>query len=299
MKNEKWFFIVNAIAGIGKTGRLLSRFITILNDHKLDFEIEVTKAPKHATKLALDAVKSGYTRIAAVGGDGTVNEVVNGIMLSQRSDEVTFGIIPEGGGNDFARNFDIPHFVGKAVSTLEKHNTKKVDVCKIEDYYFINSLGIGFDARVAEYASKAKYLNGLPRYFFAVLKALVKLKPYKMKISLDNKNVESSFLMITIGNGRYCGGGFKLTPDSIADDGKFDICLIDAINRRRLLQVLPKAIKGTHIDLPEVKIERSDSIEITTDQEIPLYFDGELPILKNPKHFRIEIIPNKLNVIIN
>lgn len=297
MKNEKWFFIVNAIAGIGKTGRLLSRFITILNDHKLDFEIGITKAPKHATKLALDAVKSGYTRIAAVGGDGTVNEVVNGIMLSGKSDEVTFGVIPEGGGNDFARNFDIPNFVGKAVSTLEKHNTTKVDVCKIEDYYFINSLGIGFDARVAEYACKAKYLNGLPRYLFAVLKALVKLKPYKMKISLDNKNIESSFLMITIGNGRYCGGGFKLTPDSIADDGKFDICLIDAITRRRLLSVLPKAIKGTHIELPEVKIERSNSIEIITDQEIPLYFDGELPILKNPKHFRIELLPQKINLI--
>ncbi|MCD4795977.1 MAG: diacylglycerol kinase family lipid kinase [Candidatus Cloacimonetes bacterium] len=297
MQNEKWFFIVNAIAGIGKTGRLLSRFITILNDHKLDFDIEITKAPKHATKLALDAVNNGYTRIAAVGGDGTVNEVVNGIMLSQRSDEVTFGIIPEGGGNDFARNFDIPNFVGKAVSTLEKHNTTKVDVCKIEDYYFINSLGIGFDARVAEYACKAKYLNGLPRYLFAVLKALVKLKPYKMKISLDNKNIESSFLMITIGNGRYCGGGFKLTPNSIANDGKFDICLIDAITRRRLLRVLPKAIKGTHIELPEVKIERSDSIEIKTDQEIPVYFDGELPVLKNPKNFRIELLPKKINLI--
>ena len=107
MRDKKWFFIVNSTAGRGKTGKKISKLVTTLNEHKLDYEIELTKAAKHATQLAKDAIVQGFQNIISVGGDGTLNEVVNGVMLSGKSEEVNIGIIPEGGGNDFAANFNL------------------------------------------------------------------------------------------------------------------------------------------------------------------------------------------------
>ena len=154
MRDKKWIFIVNSTAGRGKAGNKISNLITSLNEHKLDFEIELTKAPKHAIQLVQDAIKKGFNNIIAVGGDGTLNEVVNGVMLSGKSEEVNVGIIPEGGGNDFAANFNLSSNINKAVDTLQKFNLRKIDVGKIENRYFVNALGIGFDARAAQISNK-------------------------------------------------------------------------------------------------------------------------------------------------
>ena len=153
------------------------------------------------------------------------------------------------------------------------------------------------DAKVAEYASKAKILNGLPRYIFAVLKALTKMRTYQMEVSINEMKITSDFTMVSIGNGKYCGGGFMLTPNAAADDGLFDICLIDKVNRKRILKLLPSALKGKHINEPEVTIKRSCKIRIQTNEKIPIYFDGEIPTLKNPNDFTIELLPKRINLI--
>jgi len=297
MQNQKWFFIVNATAGQGKTGKKISKFIQVLNKQNFNYKIELTKFHKHATELTTDAISKGFQNIIAVGGDGTVNEVVNGIMRSENPRKINFGIIPEGGGNDFAHNFELSTKVGKAVKKLKKGKIKKIDVGKIDNKFFINSFGIGFDARVAVNASKTKFLNGLPRYLWAVVLSLIKLKSYEMEIKIDHKTLNSEYLMVTIGNGKYCGSGFRITPEAKANDGVFDICLIEKINRRRLMKLLPSAIKGKHLGQPEVSIKRSSFIEIKTDEEIPIYFDGEIPELDDPRHFRIELLPKKINLI--
>ena len=297
MRDKKWFFIVNSTAGRGKTGKKISKLVTTLNEHKLDFEIELTKAPLHAIQLAQDAIKKGFNNIISVGGDGTLNEVVNGVMLSGKSEEVNVGIIPEGGGNDFATGFNLSSKIDKAIKILKRLNIRKIDVGKIEDRYFINALGIGFDARAAQISNKIKHLNGLPRYLLAVIKALVSLKPFEAEVKLDNYTYHSPFLLIAIGNGKYTGGGFLLTPEAIVDDGFLDICFIKTITRRRLLSLLPSAIKGQHLKEPEVDLKQSKTIEVITKTPLPFYTDGELPKLKNPLHFKIELLPKKLNLI--
>ncbi|MBC8384769.1 MAG: diacylglycerol kinase family lipid kinase [Candidatus Cloacimonetes bacterium] len=259
--------------------------------------MEARKAPNHATSLTEKAICRGYRNIVAVGGDGTVNEIINGIMNSGNPEKIHFGVIPEGGGNDFAHNFELPSKIGKAIKKLKREKTLKIDVGKIENFYFINSIGIGFDAEVSINSRKIRFLNGLPRYLLAVLLSLIKLKTYEIEIKIDDKTLSSSYLMITIGNGKYCGSGFQITPNAKPADGVFDICLIDAINRRRLLKLLPAAIKGKHLGQPEVMIKRSNSVEIKADAELPVYFDGEIPELKNPKILKIQLLSKKINLI--
>jgi diacylglycerol kinase (ATP) len=223
--------------------------------------------------------------------------VINGIMQSKRSSEVKFGIIPEGGGNDFARNFKLSNDVEKAVEVLVQEETAPVDVGKIENLYFINALGLGFDAQVAEYARKIKYLNGLPRYFVALIKALVKLKPHFINLVINNEFFDISAILISIGNGLSTGGGFLLTPHAKVDDGKFDVCILHEVKLGTLLKVLPTVFSGNHIKHKKVEIIRSDVVNIKTDRVLPIYFDGELPVLKNPFDFKIELIHRAINFI--
>jgi len=297
MRGKKWCFIVNSTAGRGKTGKKISKLVTSLNEHKLEYEIELTKAPKHAIQLTQDAIKKGFHNIVAVGGDGTLNEVVNGVMLSGESEKINIGIVPEGGGNDFALNFKLSSNIDKAIDLLQKCDIRKIDVGRIENKYFINALGIGFDARVAIVSNRIKYLNGLPRYLLAVMKALLSLKMVEAEIVMDTGKINKPFLLLSIGNGLSTGGGFLLTPEARVDDGLLDLCLINKANRRRVLGLLPSAIKGKHLKEPEVVVHQSRKIEVITKNPIPVYYDGELPVLKDPLHFVIELLPKKLNLI--
>lgn len=297
--NNKWFFIANATAGRGKTGRKISKLIHSLNEHKFEFEIELTKTPLHATELAKNAIENGFAKIVVVGGDGTLNETVNGIMQSGKQSEITLGLIPEGGGNDFALNFKLSNQIDKAIDMLKKMKTVSIDIGKIEDFFFINALGFGFDAQVARISRSIKYLNGLPRYLVAVIKALIKLKKFEAEIILDSHTIKDPFLLLSIGNGLSTGGGFLLTPEARVNDGILDICFIKNVSRRRILSLLPHAIKGQHLKEPEVIVHQSKKIIINSDQVLPIYFDGELPVLKNPHEIQIELIPGAVNFIVN
>jgi YegS/Rv2252/BmrU family lipid kinase len=295
---NKWFFIANATAGRGRAGKKISKLITSLNEHGLDFEVELTKAPLHATELAANAIENGYRKIAVVGGDGTLNETVNGIMKSGKQKDMVLGIIPEGGGNDFSMNFNLSNKIDRAIAILKKEKTVPIDLGQIEDFFFVNALGMGFDAHVARLSNSIKHLNGLPRYIAAVLKALVNLKKFTALITLDNSSLEGSFLLCSIGNGLSTGGGFLLTPEARIDDGLLDICYIKRVTRSRFLSLLPRAIKGRHLKEPEVIIHQSREIQIKTDEILPIYFDGELPILNNPYDFKISLLPAQLNLVV-
>ncbi|MFC1887678.1 diacylglycerol/lipid kinase family protein, partial [Candidatus Cloacimonadota bacterium] len=227
---ERWLFIVNSMAGRGKTGRMLSDLITSLNHHGFDYDVEVTKAPLHAIELVCEYVKKGFRKIVAVGGDGTVNEVVNGIMKSKKVDEIKFGVIPEGGGNDFARNLNLDDNIERNLKILKRGYTKGVDVGKVEDNYFINAFGLGFDAEVAANSRAIRLLNGLPRYILAIMKTLLKLKERKITIEINGETFERSILLMSIGNGVSAGGGFLLTPNALIDDGVYDVCIIRSLS---------------------------------------------------------------------
>ncbi len=292
---ERWLFIVNSTAGRGKTGRKINELMQVLEKHKFDYQIELTKYSKHATKLAKDGIHDGYRKLIAVGGDGTINEVISGIMLSGKSEKVGLGIIPEGGGNDFAKNFHITGDIEEDIKILEEKHASSIDIGKVNDYYFMNALGIGFDAEVAVQSEKIKKLNGLPRYFVALLKILAKLKPYSFQLELDGEKIEKDFLLVSVGNGYCTGGGFLLTPNAKVNDGVFDICLVDAVSKGRLLKVLSTVFKGTHLRFPEVEMRQVKKIKVKSETPIPLYFDGELPT-EELKEITIEILPSALKI---
>jgi len=293
---EKWLFIVNSVAGRGKTGRVLSGLVTSLNNLGFDYEIEVTKAPLHAISIVCEYVKKGFRKIVAVGGDGTVNEVANGIMKSKKAEEIKFGVIPEGGGNDFARYLELDDDVEKSLKVLLRGNIKGVDVGKVEDNYFVNAFGIGFDAEVAANSKSIRFLNGLPRYILAIMKTLLNLKAHKVKLEINDEIIDRSILLVSIGNGVSAGGGFLLTPNAVIDDGVYDICIIRSLKVLKIFRLLPAVIKGEHINYEEVEIKQGSKIRIRTDQPIPVYYDGEMPVLKNPLDFTIELLPKKIQV---
>ena len=296
---EKWFFIVNSTAGNGKTGKKINDLINLLNQYEYDFEIELTRHTGHAIDLAHDAAQNGYKTIIAVGGDGTASEVAAGIMKSHKNNEVKFGIIPEGGGNDFCRNFNLSSNLEKCLKQLHSGKIIKANVAKIEDHYVLNSLGIGFDAQAAVYANKIKWLNGLPRYMLAVFMAMLKFRNFKLRLIIDDKKeIKGKFLLLAVGNGRFAGGGFQLTPNALVDDNFLDLMLAENVTFMRLFRVLPKALEGSHEAEPEVSFHRCQKLEVFSETNLPLYYDGEIPILKDPKHLTIEIQKEKLNLII-
>jgi diacylglycerol kinase (ATP) len=297
MKKE-WFFILNATAGNGKSGKLISQIITTLNQKKIPYEMELTKAPGHATQLAQSAVAKGYEKIISVGGDGTLNEVVKGIMSSPKVANIKLGILPEGGGNDYAKNFHMPHQVSACIDVFLRDKTKKVDVGKAGEHFFINSFGLGFDARVANFSQRIKGLNGLPRYLLAVIKAMIKLETYPLEIRVNEEMLKVNALFIAINNGKFSGGGFKLTPDAITNDGKLDICIASALTRMEILRNLPKAIQGKHTHLAFVQMKLTEKVEIFSEIPIPWYYDGEIPHPKTIKKVTVSLLPESLSLLI-
>ncbi|MDP8220058.1 MAG: diacylglycerol kinase family lipid kinase [Candidatus Stygibacter frigidus] len=296
---DKWYFIVNSTAGNGKTGKKINSLIGHLNKHKLDYQIELTRYPRHAVELAQIACLEGYNNIIAVGGDGTASEVASGIAQSNLAAQVNFSIIPEGGGNDFCRNFHFSHGIDKCLNQIIEGKIIKIDLATFEDQFFLNSFGIGFDAQVAEAANKIKFLNGLLRYMAAIVVAMFRFRNFPMKIIIDEKDeLSGKFLLVAIGNGKYAGGGFKLNPEALVDDNYLDVMLARDVSLLRIFRVLPKALEGKHESEPEVSFIRCRKLEIFAENELPVYFDGEIPHLKNNKHLIISIAPLKLNFII-
>lgn len=298
MVQESWFFIVNSIAGRGRAGRKISELLDKLNALSIPFEIEVTKAPHHAVELARSAiVDKGFRHLVAVGGDGTLNEVINGIMRSGKNHEVKLALFPEGGGNDFAKYFHLSPSIHRDVELLVRREFMPIDVGRINDYYFVNSLGIGFDAVVARHANRIRYINGLPRYTLAVLEALFSLRRYPAEFTLDAVKHQTHMMMLSVGNGRYCGGGYQLTPNARVDDGKLDVCLIKEASLFRLLNIIPKALKGNHVHEPEVEMMRGKELHISSSLDLPVYFDGEIPTDLDCRNLTISVVPQAIQLI--
>jgi YegS/Rv2252/BmrU family lipid kinase len=295
---EHWVFIVNPRAGRGRPTRLLGRLKRMIRRYHLHAEVMVTDSPRSAVDLARNKADAGADYIVAVGGDGTINEVVNGLMRSERRKAIKMGILPLGGGNDLAKTLRIPTDWETAFHTLMQKRTSILDIGCFGDTFFINSLGIGFDAEVAIQANKLGFLRGLPRYLAATLRALIRMKRRSFGVRLANDLFRDEFLLISVGNGRFCGGGFELTPHADPEDGLFDICLARSVSRWRLLSLLPKAIHGQHEGEPEVRFVRSPLLHVEClAHPLAVYYDGEIATLPNPHIIRIYLLPRQLRVI--
>ncbi|MEW6608022.1 MAG: diacylglycerol kinase family protein [bacterium] len=286
--------ILNPYAGKRRLDKEIDKIKQNLTAQGLEFDSAFTQKPGEGISLAKRAVEEGFNLIVAVGGDGTINEVVNGIIGFEQ--EAILGIIPIGLGNDFAWMIGLsPKDIETACKTLVNGVVKKIDVGVVNNRYFINGLGIGFDARVAYHRLKYKgILTGVGVYLYAVIKTLFQYKPIQANVNLDDETINLIPLLITIGCGKRCGGGFLLTPNAILDDGLFDVCIIQGIGKLKALCHLPKVLKGTHILLPEVKMYQAKEIIVSFPMPLIAHVDGE--ILKETT-FQIKLLHKKLKVM--
>ncbi len=252
-----------------------------------------TDRPGAATRFAAE-IKQNSDVVIAAGGDGTINEVLNGLIGGGG----VLGIIPIGSGNDFVKMLNLPRDYEKALRIIQQHNTMRIDVGKVDGRYFLNGLGIGFDAYVVIESQKVKWLRGFVMYLFAILKTLKHYHNMSVNLKLDGREEQREIFMITVGNGKSLGGGFFLTPRAKLDDGVFDICIFRALTTPEVLKNLPKALHGKHLFLPQVEYFQARELSVSSPDWLPMHIDGEL-MPTNIQQVSVEVVPRAIEVIHN
>ncbi len=306
--DSPWFVLVNPVAGNGEGEKEWDKISCLLGQNGFPFTHQFTLRKYHAIELVSEVVNEGIDKVIVVGGDGTLNEAVNGIFAQTRiaSNEVLLGMIPVGTGNDWGRMFHIPHNYEKAITILKKGKTFLQDTGLVryinggeeKSRYFINIAGLGFDARVVKKANKQKEegKHGVLLYFLNIFTTLMNYKSTRVSIEVDGKPVfENSVLSISLGNGRYAGGGMLQTPDAKPDDGLLDLTVIKDMGKLRVITSLKKLYDGHILDHPSIEGFTGKRIRIDSDPPIYAETDGE-SLGHTPVEF--EILPKSLQVVV-
>jgi diacylglycerol kinase (ATP) len=299
--NRKFGIILNPAAGRGHALRVEKQLIDCLKQRNINFQLEKTKEPLHATEIAR-RMCGVVDCIIAVGGDGTVNEVAAGMLGSTTA----LAVIPIGSGNDFNKIIGIPHDPEKAIEIILSGGKKSVDAGAVTIKnssgvtvvkHFLNVLGIGIDAEIAKETKRINFLRGLPLYLLAAIKALSTYKPNEYTISSNNKTITEKTYLLCAGNGMYEGGGFKMLPGADPCDGKLNICLIRKMSPWNAISVIPKIIRGTHGDHPLISTWETASVKLVGKKPFIIHGDGEI-FEENAIEATIEVMPNELTVVI-
>ena len=291
---HRYLLIVNPEAGSRTTMKALPDIERLMRDRKAEYEFHFTKERGHATELVQE-VGSDFDVIVSVGGDGTINEIVNGMPDLNKP----LGILPIGTGNDFARSCSIKMGdLASAVDVLLAHDVKKIDVGEVNGRRFINVMGLGFEGRANDIGKMLPFLHGTPKYIIAIGGTYLTYRRMPLKIKFDDKVFDEKVFLISIGNGWNVGGGLQLTPKAILDDGLFNVGYLQNITRFRILQVFGKLYDGTIDTVPEFRMYQTRELTIESDQPIPAHIDGESfdPVQKS---FKIHIIPQAQEIIGN
>ena len=296
--------IVNPVAGAGRTFKKWPHISDLLKSIGLRFEHDITEAPKHAIELARAAVRKGYELVVCVGGDGTINEVVNGLYDSGAIKDVTLGIISTGTGSDYVRTIGIPPYYVDACQRLLNPTKLQVDIGVVEyanngdqvKRLFVNFAGLGFDAEVVRATTQRyKALGGLPAYLLGLLTTLLCYRNRDITLKLDDQVQEKRVCSVVASNGKYGGGSMLVAPDADPTDGLLDVLTIDDLSKPDLLWSLPRIYKGTHLTHPKVTMTRARKVEVESRQRIFLQADGEL-LGEAPARF--SLLPSALNIAV-
>ncbi|MCK9409134.1 MAG: diacylglycerol kinase family protein [Bacteriovoracaceae bacterium] len=273
-------FILNPAAGRGKAQHIYTALRSALEHSTLNYTFHLTTGPDHATALAREA-SAGSSIVVAIGGDGTVNEVASGLIGANAS----LAVMSEGSGNDFARIIDAPNDIQGLLSRIQNPAIATFDAGLIAMTHadgtttvknFFNSVGLGFDAAVAKKVSSIRWLRGIPLYLSALLHTLVGYRPHFLTVHCNNEQWQKNYFLLCIGNGKWEGGGFMLTPHAVPDDGKFEVCGVTGDSILKVLPILPSVMTGTH--LGKRYIESFDTTAMTVQSSIgfPVHGDGEI-----------------------
>jgi len=285
---DKWLVIVNPNAGNGKGRKDWARIESLLNRAGLPFNSCFTEKRGHATELSAESVKKGFRKIITVGGDGTLNEVLNGVYIQNACNpsDVCLGIIPVGTGNDWGKMFGIPLVYEGAVDIIKEGKTTEHDVGVVDYFtgnekqrrYFINIAGLGFEAVVVRKSNhqKEKGKSSKAIYLYNLLSSLISYKNTDVTIYIEDKTFQSKIFSINVGNGRYCGGGMRQTPDALPDDGLLDVTVIGEIGRIEIIKNLKILYDGTILSHPKVDGFRTTSLKVESATPVYIEADGEM-----------------------
>ena len=276
-------FLVNPVAGRGKGLKVWRQLEHELRQKKVRYRVLYTEYSGAATDLARQLVNQGCSRLVVVGGDGTLQEVVNGLAL----DQVLLGVIPSGTGNDFARSIGIPGEPSAALGVAMNGHEKRLDLGMIDGRYFLNLAGIGFDAQVAkEVNDNFKLLGGTTAYLAAVFKVLITYRNQPLRVEMGGQTWEGKALFAAIGNGQYVGGGMRVVPQAQLDDGLLHLCIAGDVGKLDTLATLPKIFSGAHTRHPLVYQAAAKEVTVVSPVPVPVHVDGEL-MGTTPATFRI------------
>jgi diacylglycerol kinase (ATP) len=294
---NRWVFIVNPIAGNGFSKRYVPTLQAMIKKYGVDADILYTERPGHAAEIAEACAAEGFRYIIGMGGDGTMNEIARPLLGNK---DIVVGLIPAGTGNDFIQILGFPNrFDDSHWKMFFDQNIIPMDVGSCNGKYFLNGMGLGFDAQVAaeNYTEPGQVKRGgVNKYIWHIVKTLLFFKEKQMTLISGDQKSRSTCFMNTVSNGRRFAGSFFITPKAIANDGLLDVCNVKKLNLIQRFRILLMVPKGTHIDNPKVDYHQTEKISIEFDDKVPFHVDGELNFAQK---FDIRILPGALNIIYN
>lgn len=295
--NQHWGFILNPIAGDGYSGKQREAVRSMIKKYQPSGELQLTEAPGHATDLAADYIRRGFTHIVVVGGDGTVHEAAQ-VMVG--NPDVALGVISAGTGNDFIQIAGFPdRFGANEWKTLFRGNRVSLDVGTCNGRYFFNGMGLGFDAEmtaaVTAYRERTGHVSK-GKYTYFIVKTLLGYREKTMYTGIDGERIKERCFLTTCSIGRRFAGGYYMTPLAIANDGLLDVMRIQPLSLPERLNILLKVPKGSHLGHKKVGYQRTEGLTIELEKETAAHLDGELLFSKK---FEIGILPGALNLIYN
>ncbi len=302
----RYTIIANPAAGHGKGASAIPKIKEELNRLGLGFDLVTTSHSGHGIQLARQAAVDGADVVVAAGGDGTVNEVLNGLMEARQinSNRPALGILCAGRGNDFACAPGIPADLAAGCRVLRDGHRRTIDIGRVrgghfpEGRYFANTVGVGFDAVVTIQAARLPRWGGFFSFLIAILKTIfLYYKGPTVQIQHDGQLLTTSTLLVSVMNGRRLGDGFWMAPEAKLDDGLLDLVIGRQVSQTRILTLIPHIMKGTHLTQPEVTMVRAAHITITAiEGSLPTQSDGEI-ICVDGKRLDIETLSKQIEVI--
>lgn len=277
---KKTLIVLNPTTNHGRSVKIASDLRPLAFQHKAEWRS--TEYPGHAIEIARSAGDLGYDMVIAAGGDGTVHEVINGLMQIAPEKRPVLGILPLGSGNDFAHILDVPSEAAQAFIACFNGQPYTLDMASVRSddgrlEYFNNTIGIGFDAAVNTRTRKIKLIHGFLMYLVATLQTIFfNFKPMDLQVETDEGSWNEPVIMLTIGNGPREGGGFNVTPDAKTNDGILNYAAIRKISRLMMLRLLPEVMNGTHTRFKQVRMGTCRSMSITSKQPLYAHCDGEI-----------------------
>jgi len=300
---EKIKLILNPIANHGRSAHIASELRPLLAARDADWS--ATDNPGHAAVLARAAAEQGFDLVVAAGGDGTVHEVINGLMRVPEKDRPALGILPLGSGNDFAHILGVPDDPAQALQACLAGQAHVIDVGLVRDEqdrleYFNNTIGIGFDAVVTIHTRRITAIHGFLMYFLATVQTIFRnFTPMDLRVETDTESWEQATIMLTLGNGPREGGGFLVTPQAKLDDGLLNYASVRKISRLTMLRLVPEVMKGTHARFQQVRMGTCRKMAISSQQPLYVHCDGEIyaGFGTDIRRLVIEVLPNAIRFL--